>query len=135
MQNVLSTNKARLSAWRVIAGHVITVARSSLGAGRRRFVTVSPCGLIRNPGFGRSPYRAGFLHARRATRFSLLAGTIYVKHYSGRSLTLPMLPLWRASLNATSCLTFILLPFNQPQDGSRTWLCTQVLVIKRTSRR
>jgi hypothetical protein len=131
MQNVRLTPRATLYRWPVISGVVITVARSLPGAGHSGYATASPCGLVIAAGCGRLLYRRGSLMLERATKFSLNDGNLYAKRFDGQSTTFSMLPLSRHILTVIRSLTFISLRYSRLPNGSRTWLCTPVLVIKR----
>jgi len=130
MQNVYSMPKPKSFAWPVIAGHVITVAKSWHGDGHRGLVTGSPCGLIRNRGFGPSPYRPGFWTQKLATKFYLDGGIIYAVNCNAVTLAFATLPLSRRIRTAQTSHTFISLRSPQRLGGSRIWLCTLVLGIK-----
>ena len=131
MQSVSSTRTAKSFKWPVINGYAITVARSWRGAGRSALVTVSPCGLTKNPGSGRSLYRRGFMTRERATKFFLADGTGYAKGCNGQIHIFAMPPLSKLIRIASLSLTFTSLRSTLHQDGSRMWLCTPVLAIKR----
>jgi len=133
MQNEHSTQKPKWFAWPVIAGHVITAAKSLPGAGHNALLTVSPCGLIRNRGSGPSPYRPGFWMQKLATKFYLRDGTASGVNSNMAVENFAMLPLSRRIHDAVSSRTFISLHSRQHPAGSRIWLCTQALVIKRKS--
>jgi len=133
MQSVLSTLKRKSFAWPVIAGHAITAAKSWHGGGHRGLLTASPCGLIQNRGFGPSPYRPGFWTQKLATRFSLIGGIVSAVNCNGATVTFAMLPSLRRIPTARSSHTFISLHSPRHLAGSRTWLCTVALVIRRRS--
>jgi len=131
MQNERSTQKPKSFAWPVIAGHAITVAKSSPGDGHNGYATVSPFGLIRTRGSGLSPYRAGFQMQKLATRFCRVGGMLSAVNCNGDTLNFRMLPLLRHIHDVTSFPIFISLRSHRLHEGSKTWLCTQALVIKR----
>jgi len=135
MQNARLTQKDKSFTWPVIAGHVITVAKCWHGDGHRGLLTGSPCGLIQNRGFGPSPFRRGFWTRKLATKFSLIGGIASAVNCNGAAVTFAMLPLSRRIHTARSFHTFISLRSSRLRDGSRTWLCTVALVIRRRSSR
>jgi len=133
MQNAHSTPKVKSFTWPAIAGHVITVVKSWHGGGHRGLLTGSPCGLIRNRGFGPSPFRRGFWTRKLATKFCLTGGIVSAVNCNGAAVTFAMLPSLRRIPTAHSSLTFISLHSPRHLAGSRTWLCTLALVIRRRS--
>lgn len=130
MRSELSTQTLKSFTWPVIAGYVITVTKSWRGGGRRGLVTVSPCGLTRNRGFGPSPYRPGLWTQKLATSFSLDGGTISAVNCNAVTLVFATLPLSRHTRTAQTSHTFISLHSRQPRAGLRIWLCTPVLDIR-----
>lgn len=135
MLNERSIHKARSFNWPAINGYAITVLKCWHGGGRSAFATVSPWGLVRNHGSGRSLYRRGFRTPLQAFEFSLVDGTIYVKHLCGKTHRFYTQLSSRAIRIALTSHTFISLRSARLHDGSRTWLCTPVLVIRRRSSR
>lgn len=131
MQSVLSTPTAKSFRWPVIVGLALTVGKSWLGDTPRIFGTVSPCGLTTGLGSGRSPFRPGYRMLQRAILFYPRDGTIYVKRYrDGRTASITLLSLRHTHIVA-SFRTCIALSCNKLPLGSRTWLITPVLAIRR----
>jgi len=135
MQNEHSTNKPRSLRWPVTSGVVLTVAKSWPGAGHSGLATVSPCGLTIGHGYGHLLYRRGFLMRHRGIEFYLDGGTLYANDCNAKRVTFSMLPLSRLTRTVLSSHTFISLRCTKHPNGSRTWLCTPVLVIRRKNRK